>query len=77
MNKPALFCEQACPVLRTSLACSLHSPLTKSVFTLFHSSCHFIQNVQTISRLKMTGLSLTPVSAIDLYPFTVSFPEIG
>lgn len=70
MNKPALFSEQACPVQHTSLACSLHYPLTKSVFTLFHSSCHFIKKTQTISRLRMTEPSLTPVSAIDLYPFT-------
>ena len=42
LKKISMFNEQAYPVQQTSLACSLHYPLTKSVFTLFRSSCHSI-----------------------------------
>lgn len=64
-------------VQRTSLPCSAHKPslssvhysLTKPMFCLLHSSCHFQESTQTISWLKMEALPLTPVSAACLRTF--------
>lgn len=70
MYESVVFSVQACRVQRTSQAYTLHYSLTKPIFFLFHSSCHSTWNVPAISRLRMTGLSLIPDSAVCSYSFT-------
>ena len=45
---------------------SVHYSLTKPIFFLLHLSFHLIKNTQSIKRLKLEPLPLTPVSTVSV-----------
>jgi hypothetical protein len=44
---------------------SVHYSITKPIFFLLHLSFHLIKNTQSIKRLKLEPLPLTPVSTVS------------
>ena len=45
---------------------SVHYSITKPIFFLLHLSFHLIKNTQSIKRLKLEPLPLTPVSTVSV-----------
>ena len=46
---------------------SVHYSITKPIFFLLHLSFHLIKNTQSIKRLKLEPLPLTPVSTVSVF----------